>query len=312
MQAADLPTALAHEGDMMLTALLSDLLEAGYDDIVCTRDPRLRPAGSNIQFIPPGDDVWQTWRQCMRASDAVWLIAPETGNALYELSCLASEQNCRLIGCTPAAVKLAASKSATIQYLIKHQIPCPPVLMNIDAVSDSMHGWVIKPDDGAGGEDCRLFTSVESLRTYIAGLGHENFIIQEYLPGIPASISMLCHQGQSLLLACNEQLFGFHQGRGRLSGIVVNGLRQYARELDALASAIGAAIEGLNGYVGIDLVMTEQGPVVLEINPRLTTAYAGLKRSLGANPAAMILETIQTGRFPSLPGVDYQSVTVRF
>jgi predicted ATP-grasp superfamily ATP-dependent carboligase len=44
------------------------------------------------------------------------------------------------------------------------------------------------------------------------------------------------------------------------------------------------------GYVGVDLVLADAGPIVLEINPRLTTSYCGLRDALGINPAALVLD----------------------
>jgi predicted ATP-grasp superfamily ATP-dependent carboligase len=58
----------------------------------------------------------------------------------------------------------------------------------------------------------------------------------------------------------------------------------------AVAEAVGRAVPGLRGYVGIDLIDTVAGAVVIEINPRLTTAYVGLRESLSRNPAALMLE----------------------
>lgn len=39
-------------------------------------------------------------------------------------------------------------------------------------------------------------------------------------------------------------------------------------------------------FFGIDAILENNGNIVfLEINPRLTTSYAGLKKTLGFNPA---------------------------
>ncbi|HEU5303158.1 MAG TPA: ATP-grasp domain-containing protein, partial [Gemmatimonadales bacterium] len=43
------------------------------------------------------------------------------------------------------------------------------------------------------------------------------------------------------------------------------------------------------GYVGVDLILTRHGPAVLEINPRLTTSYCGLRQAVGVNTAAVVL-----------------------
>jgi len=47
---------------------------------------------------------------------------------------------------------------------------------------------------------------------------------------------------------------------------------------------------GLWGLCGVDFVETGAGPVVIEVNPRLTTSYAGLHRAIGINPAHLVLE----------------------
>jgi predicted ATP-grasp superfamily ATP-dependent carboligase len=49
------------------------------------------------------------------------------------------------------------------------------------------------------------------------------------------------------------------------------------------------AIPGLRGYVGVDLILADSGPVVLEVNPRLTTAYVGVRAVLDENVAALAL-----------------------
>ena len=59
--------------------------------------------------------------------------------------------------------------------------------------------------------------------------------------------------------------------------------------LAPVAARIAKAFPGLWGYVGIDLIDSPAGPLVLEINPRLTTSYVGLAAAIGGNPAGMVL-----------------------
>ena len=61
-----------------------------------------------------------------------------------------------------------------------------------------------------------------------------------------------------------------------------------------------AALPGLRGYVGVDLVLTDAGPVVIEVNPRLTTAYLGVRAVLDENVAAMALAACE-GTLPEQP-----------
>jgi predicted ATP-grasp superfamily ATP-dependent carboligase len=40
---------------------------------------------------------------------------------------------------------------------------------------------------------------------------------------------------------------------------------------------------GLKGYIGVDLILNEKGPVIVDVNPRLTTSFIGLSRVAGFN-----------------------------
>ena len=60
-----------------------------------------------------------------------------------------------------------------------------------------------------------------------------------------------------------------------------------------LARQIARAVPSLWGYVGVDFVSTASGPVVLEINPRLTTSFCGLRSALGINVGRLVLDLLQ-------------------
>jgi predicted ATP-grasp superfamily ATP-dependent carboligase len=82
-------------------------------------------------------------------------------------------------------------------------------------------------------------------------------------------------------------------GRLALTGLQVNAWPDTEGRLTGLAARIADAVPSLWGYVGVDLVLTADGPVVLEINPRLTTSYAGIRRALQVNVAAMVLGLLE-------------------
>ena len=43
--------------------------------------------------------------------------------------------------------------------------------------------------------------------------------------------------------------------------------------------------DGYFGFIGVDAIMTEDNNIFfLEINPRLTTSYIGLRKTMGVNP----------------------------
>lgn len=79
---------------------------------------------------------------------------------------------------------------------------------------------------------------------------------------------------------------------------------------NTIAQKIAKADTGLLGYVGVDLIMTDEGAVVIDINPRLTTSYAGLRQSLSLNPAELILSIWQNGTMHEVHNKQFLPVNI--
>jgi predicted ATP-grasp superfamily ATP-dependent carboligase len=95
------------------------------------------------------------------------------------------------------------------------------------------------------------------------------------------------------VLSCNLERVAMRNNRFHFLGSTVNGLGDHDGSLDRLARQVAAAIPSLWGYVGVDFVLGDQGAVVLDVNPRLTAAYAGLHASIGRNPAGLVIELLK-------------------
>jgi len=96
------------------------------------------------------------------------------------------------------------------------------------------------------------------------------------------------------MLSVNRQRIAIGAG-GALSfeGVDVNAIAvnsERGQTLARVATQVAKRIAGLRGFVGIDIVWHPlRGPVVIEVNPRVTCAYVGLSASLGRNLAAELL-----------------------
>jgi len=81
-------------------------------------------------------------------------------------------------------------------------------------------------------------------------------------------------------------------------GVIINGMRTHWQAFEQLANQVAAAFPDLAGYVGIDVIIDINEDlgcdeiILVEINPRLTTSYAGLCEATGANPAELIINTL--------------------
>jgi len=291
-----LSTGLIREGDIMLRSLVRDLADISGVQVVTARDRRLRDPQlrAELHWVDPAGDAWATWGEVIEHCDAAWPIAPETNGTLARWSELIRSSGCALIGSGRAALRLTMSKRQTAAHLAALEVPVVPTTALVPALEGalppSQTGWVVKPDDGAGSEETWLIPTVADLRRFAKTRpDHARFIIQPYVHGTSASLSLICCRGRATLLSCNLQDVRLENGRFRYCGGVVAGFEGRRARYEPLAERVAAAIPDLWGYVGVDLIDGAAGPMVLEINARLTTSYVGLRHVLGINTAALVL-----------------------
>jgi predicted ATP-grasp superfamily ATP-dependent carboligase len=283
-----LPESLAAEGEMMLQAVLADLHATPEVSVCVARDARLSALPSWCDVLAVDGSAWDRWADSLDPMDAVLPIAPETDGVLERLNGLVLAHGRQLLGCAPTAVHVAASKTRTAAELHRAGIAVIPTMFAAAQLPDSDHGWVVKPDEGAGSERTYHLHDAHAVRALLSTAEIARPVVQPFVPGEPVSLSLLCANGRARALACNRQVQAREGGALRQIGVVVNGAVEYIEVMQALAERLCAALPGLRGYIGVDLIVTGRGPVVVEVNPRLTTAYAGLSASLGVNAFGLI------------------------
>jgi predicted ATP-grasp superfamily ATP-dependent carboligase len=284
---------LAREGDLMLRALLDDLTLLPGIQLLTSRDGRLPPL-PNVETLAPtaGEDAFALYARGVAAADAAWPTAPETDGILERLSHETLRQGRTLLGCRPAAVRVATSKRATAHALRAARVPVVPTFALSDGLPPLPGPWVVKPDDGAGCEDTVVLADWHPALARLQA-DPDRLVAQPWLDGTPMSLSLLCAEGRATLLSCNLQHARAVGGELAVEGITVNAVADAEGRFAELAAGSAAALPGLWGYVGVDLVLTPEGPVVLEINPRLTTSYCALREALGLNVAGLVLDLLR-------------------
>ncbi|WP_020178621.1 ATP-grasp domain-containing protein [Methylopila sp. M107] len=276
-----LPPSLSREGQLMRDALVHDLCDLGLE-VLTTHDVRTRPPfGADSLPVTAGDDVWSIWAGVAATADVAWLIAPETAGLLARLTRLARGAGATVVGPDDDTIRIASSKSATVSKLAPFVLT--PATWAPGAVPRRTAGpFVAKPDCGAGCEATLLFDAVPKKSELPKG-----HIVQRFVAGEPASLTVLRANGRTRLLCANRQRVVVENGVFRFRGVGVAAVKDQDGRLAATAEAVVAALPGLAGIFGIDIVLGADGPVVIEVNPRLTTAYAGLRDALGLNPASL-------------------------
>ena len=164
------------------------------------------------------------------------------------------------------------------------------------AVGDNLRfPFLVKPRRGAGGVGCRVVSSPSELKW------EEGLIAQELITGRPASVSVIGNGREARAIAVNEQLIG-------LSWAGAKGFR-YSGNITPLAPpqcAIGQMAEeiiaklGLVGSNGVDFLLTENGPVVVEVNSRFQGSLDTVELSGGSNVFQAHLQSFG-GKLPTKP-----------
>jgi predicted ATP-grasp superfamily ATP-dependent carboligase len=303
--------ALAAEGRAMVRALAADFAALPGVEVVTLRDARLAPlfSAERIQELPvfSADEEERAFGRLAARSTWTVLIAPETGGILRQRAEKVLAAGGRLLSPDAAFIALTTDKHQTALRLAARGVPVPPgQLLTADRLlaghgpalggDEAQWPWpmVVKPVDGCGSQGVQLLRDAaawRAVRPQLAVRGG-SWRVERWIEGLAASVSVLCGPGgRCALPACAQQLsddgrFAYQGGRTPLPA----GLDARARRLALRALA---ALPPTCGYVGVDLVLgadpAGEEDRVIEINPRLTTSYLGLRRALPDNLAGAML-----------------------
>jgi predicted ATP-grasp superfamily ATP-dependent carboligase len=333
-----IPESLAREGWAMLASIVEDFARVEGCEVTVTVDERLvgHPLEAHrIERLTTGNEHATI---CRVASQCDWtlVIAPEFDGILLDRVRWVEESGGRLLGPTSAGVAATADKLECGKLLERTGVAAVTgrvVSLNELSADNFPVGFpaVLKPVDGAGSQTTFLIPDRASVRRVLGEAAAEGVgakvLVQPFMPGIPASVSFLIGPVGAIPLLAGEQLLS-NDGRFRYEGGRIPLPQELAARAVALASRSVIAVPGLRGFVGVDLVLGHSalrtpsptphapfahphcpGDVVIEINPRLTTSYVGLRALAQCNLAFRLLEVVE-GRRPG--PIEWRQDTVGF
>jgi tyramine---L-glutamate ligase len=299
------PRSLAHEGAAMRDAVATDVVALGRHQLVVTEDarfPGVHSGGIEVEAIGPGN---RSLDSLMASADAVWIIAPESNGCLALVTARAERTGRMVIGTPARAIARASHKGRLATVLNEHNVPHPATRMlrrgdEPEALARSIgYPVVVKPTRGAGCEGVSIASDGRALRAAIASARActgGSVLLQRYVQGVAASVSLLAAGDRVVPLSVNAQFVDGSRSLSYAGGEtpLVHALASRAAEAAVRACR---AVGGLRGFVGADLVLTASDAIVIEINPRVTTAYVGLRAAVDVNVAGLVLAACR-GRLP--------------
>lgn len=179
-----------------------------------------------------------------------------------------------------------------------------PFTVPLDCL-DSHEDWtggypaIIKPRFGAGGVENRLVNNLEELKMTMDMPDSGQYLLQEYIKGTLVSVSLISTGKQALSIAVNEQLAGIDTLTVMPFAYCGN-ITPYISEQNEwmCKTAMDLAVElELIGSNGVDFIITDKGPIVLEVNPRFQGSIDTVERSTGLNIFRMHHESF-LGKLP--------------
>jgi hypothetical protein len=228
------------------------------------------------------------------------------------------------LNCRASAIGKVSDKAVLNGRLKKLRLSTPETILvnSLDDVAEIKRAisgklefpLIFKPVDGVGCEGLSVVRNENQVANAVDKVIRESsskyFMVQELIHGIAVSVSLISTGSEALPISLNKQDVSLMtpEAISTYNGGLVPFNSPLKREAFATAEKIVRSFRGLRGYIGVDLVLTEKGPVVIEVNPRLTTSYVGVRKVVSFNPAQAIINSVLECELPA----DNQSVGYAF
>jgi predicted ATP-grasp superfamily ATP-dependent carboligase len=309
--------SILSEGYGMIRGLISDYKVAGHN-ITTLMDSRLKKynppnQADQIVIVSSPHELSAKLKELSNLVDAVYFIAPESGQVLKNLMEHIESFGCASLNCEIGAIKCVSNKMKMYEMLKKRGFKVPETVLvdthkKIEDIKiltrDLGYPLVFKPLDGVSCGGLSLVRNDANIAEAIKKIEKESmnkqFIAQKMIRGKATSACVISTGEKAVAVTLNRQLVTLalpNEQSSYYGGMVPF---DHNLEKEALKTAERAVegIGGLKGYVGVDMILTKEGAMVLEINPRLTTSYLGLRRVINFNPAEAIVDAIIGKKLP--------------
>lgn len=239
--------------------------------------------------------------------DATILIAPELAQALTERTVWVEQAGGKLLCPGSEAVRVGACKLATEAALRPaagndagrvRMIPSVPWEEFCQLDGSANGHWIVKPLDGVGGERVFRVGSVEQACEIVTPDIRSAYLVQPYIAGKPASVAALGGPTPLILPPCSQTIVWRHGAPIYRGGEILTDLEEIEMAREAMRYAL-QKLPPFVGYLGIDLILTPDGPRIVEVNPRTATSYVGLRAAIDESLADLTLRVARGETVPS-------------
>lgn len=284
----------------MLNCLLDDLKSRNVDYLI---SESYNNSNNDNNPVVLKEDLMKWLDKNISGYDSCFVIAPEEEFILYKIVDLIEKKGIDIIGSSSSAVMECSDKYRMYESL-KGKVP---VIETEKVFFDEINNYkypentkkVIKPVDGVSCSGVTVVNDADSFKEAVSNLQTEMhyFIIQDFIEGESASVSLLSNGEEALPLSLNYQDIELSENGISYNGGYVPLKHKLEDEAKNIAKNAVESIKGLKGYVGVDVILGDKVYLV-EINSRLTTPYVALKEILDLNLGEAMIYSVY-GKLPS-------------
>jgi predicted ATP-grasp superfamily ATP-dependent carboligase len=158
---------------------------------------------------------------------------------------------------------------------------------------------IIKPLVGVDCENIVLIENIEDLtldldKIFVPG---SRVLVQEYIEGEDVSVSLISDGSKAIPISLNKQYIELNDDDAVYLGGKLPYESKFKEELFDISKKAVEAIDGIKGFVGVDLIINADEKDVysvylLEINSRFTTPFVGLRKVSNFNICKTIVDLI--------------------
>ena len=305
------------EAEALIFALVDNLKDYNVDLVINESYEDIVKDYENVNAILIDEDIVSWLEDNAKDFSKAIFISAENDNNLYKITKILEENNVRTYTSSAEACFKSSDKYETYEELF-NIVPQPRSFrFKIDpkgywkrAIENLHEKWqaedpltplklIIKPLVGVDCENIVIIENIEDLtldldKIFVPG---SRVIVQEYIEGEDISVSLISDGEKAIPISLNKQYVELKGDKGTYIGGKLPYESEYKQEAFEIATKAVEAVDGLKGFVGVDLLINADEKDVysvylLEINSRFTTPYVGLNEIANINIGKTIVELI--------------------
>ena len=304
------------EAEALIFALLDDLKDFNVDLVINESYGDIVAKYENVNPILIDVDIIDWLSENAANFNNAIFIAAENNNNLYNITKILEENNVKTYTSSAEACLKSSDKFETYEAL-PIEIPQPRSFrFKIDpkgywkrAIENLHEKWqaedpltplklIIKPLIGVDCEDIVIIEDIDDLSYDLENIfpPGSRIIVQEYIEGTDISVSLISDGKNAIPISLNEQFVELKNDKGTYLGGKLPIENEYKDEAFEIATKAVEAIDGLKGFVGVDLLINADekdiySVYLLEINSTKTLDKSSLLLHIGryAKSTSMLL-----------------------